>query len=220
MISAEWWQKTDALKQMDGENDQQLQQQAWIEYNKGGSLDYLNENNGSFGKAIKKINGAAQTELDNVLGEQEKQEQNGEGGPPYNYNGKAYDSKTDLYFAILVDKAADQFGIKDILAFGAALSGANILETAAKPGGATPGTSYASKYFRGIKNLSTPLSTRLPTLTGYPFVGKGMRLVFVNTLGKFLDRAVPVFGWGVLLWDAGRTFYRTQIEYNKIVGND
>jgi len=41
MISVEWWQKSDALKQMDGENDQQLQQQAWIEYNKGGSLDYL-----------------------------------------------------------------------------------------------------------------------------------------------------------------------------------
>ena len=35
------WEKTDAQKQMDGENDLQLQQQASIEYNKGGSLDIV-----------------------------------------------------------------------------------------------------------------------------------------------------------------------------------
>ena len=33
------WEKTDAQKQMDGENDLQLQQQASIEYNKGGTLE-------------------------------------------------------------------------------------------------------------------------------------------------------------------------------------
>jgi RHS repeat-associated protein len=172
-----------------------------------------------FAKIADQLASSTQSAFDNAVSQQEQQGEGG-GGPPYYYNGQRYESKSDLYFGILIDKAADQFGIKDIAAFGAALSGANILETGAKTGGATPGTSVASKFFRGIEKLNKPLSTRLPTLTGYPFVGKGMRVVFVNTLGKFLGRAVPILGWGMLLWDAGRTFYRTQVEYNKIVGND
>jgi RHS repeat-associated protein len=56
MLSAEWWQKSDAQKQMDGENDVQLQQQAEIEYNRGGHIDLETDNKGrknNFNKGIK-----------------------------------------------------------------------------------------------------------------------------------------------------------------------
>lgn len=48
---------------------------------------------------------------------------------------------------------------------GAAASGANVLSTRTKPGGATQGTSPASKFFRGIfggRKFSS--SVRAPTL--------------------------------------------------------
>ena len=41
------WEKTDAQKQMDGENDLQLQQQASIEYNKGGTIESTEESSAS-----------------------------------------------------------------------------------------------------------------------------------------------------------------------------
>jgi RHS repeat-associated protein len=138
------------------------------------------------------------------------------GGPPYEYNGVEYNSKSELYTAILINTAADQFGITDILALTAAVSGAPILSTRGKRGGATPGTSPASKYLSKIPGKSP---VRLPGVTGYPKAlgGRGMRIAFTKSIGRFAGRAIPIVGWGTLAYDVGATFYRTQVTYNRIV---
>ena len=45
----------------------------------------------------------------------------GEDPPKYKYKNKFYEDKAKLYGDILLDQAAEQFGIKDILALGAAV---------------------------------------------------------------------------------------------------
>jgi len=37
-----------------------------------------------------------------------------------------------------------------------------------------------------------------------------------KVLGRFAGRAIPVFGWAVLAYNAGMIIYNTQEEYNKI----
>ena len=143
--------------------------------------------------------------------------QSGGGDPTYSYNGQSGLSSTDLYTSILIDQAAKQFGITDIAALGAAISGAPILSTRGKFEDATKGTSIASKYLSKFPGKSP---VPLPTITGYPKAlgGKGMRLMMTNVLGRFVGRAVPIIGWGILTYDIGMTLYKTQVEYNRITG--
>ena len=145
------------------------------------------------------------------------------GEPTYDYNGKSYESKTELYGAILIDQAAEQFGIKDIVALAAGLSGYNVVPTRTKFGGATPKTSLNSimgrKITLSVKEASFGTIKRLPTLTGGPFTGKALRVAMVNTIGKFIGRTLGPIGWVILAYDVGKTFYNTQKIYNKIVNN-
>ncbi|MFV0483179.1 MAG: hypothetical protein ACK5MG_03670 [Bacteroidales bacterium] len=111
----------------------------------------------------------------------------------WEYKGKWYFSKFDLYIAILAYETAEQFGILDVAALMAVLSGQAIIPTRGKFKGATKGTSVASKYLSKIPGTS---SVRLPMITGYPKIvgGKGMRVAFTKIIGKFLGRATPIFG--------------------------
>ncbi|MBX3238280.1 MAG: RHS repeat-associated core domain-containing protein [Chitinophagaceae bacterium] len=181
--------------------------------------DSQDEYKDPFADIANQLENSTQTAFNNVLGQQNQDQQNGQGGPPWYYNGERYDSKSDLYFAILVDQAAEQFGIKDIVAFGAVLAGQPFLDTRGKLGGATKGTSVASKYLSKIPGTSP---VPLPTVTGVPKMlgGQGMRVAFTKVLGRFIGRAVPILGWAVLAYDVGATFVKTQMEYNKIVGED
>ncbi len=136
--------------------------------------------------------------------------------PIYEYNGKKYTSKAKLYTDILVDQAAEQFGIKDIAALAGVISGQPILPTRGKFQGATKGTSVASKYLSRIPGNSP---VPLPTVTGTPKLigGKGMKIALTKTIGRFIGRAVPFVGWAVLAYDTGVTLYKTQTIYNSIV---
>lgn len=137
----------------------------------------------------------------------------------WEYKGKWYFNKTDLYIAILAHTAADQFGISDVVGLMAVLSGQAFIPTRAKLGGATEGTSFASKY---LSKLPYKTSINLPMLTGYPkFIGgKGIRVAFTKILGRFLGRAIPVVGWGILAYDVTYIFYVTQLEFEQIVNHD
>jgi hypothetical protein len=141
--------------------------------------------------------------------------QGGGEDPTYSYDGQYGLSSTDLYTSILIDKAAQQFGITDIAALGAAITGAPLLSTRGKFEGATKGTSIASKYLSKMPGKS-PFP--LPAITGYPRVlgGRGMRVMLTNVVGRFIGRAVPILGWGMLAYDIGMTFYETQVEYDRI----
>lgn len=132
------------------------------------------------------------------------------GGPPWEYNGKQYNSKVDLYQAILVDQAAEQFGIKDILALGAAIDNAGYLSKPFVMEGASTGTSIASKY--GAKLLPQQMPIRM-----FTHFNKAGNAVFTKTLGRFIGRTLGPVGWAILTYDVGKTFYNTHQIYNKIV---
>jgi hypothetical protein len=144
----------------------------------------------------------------------------GEDPPKYKYKDKFYEDKAKLYGDILLDQAAEQFGIKDVLALGAGLSGYNIIPTRGKFEGAIKGTSLNSKLSRNItlsvEKASFGMLKKLPTLTGGPFTGAPLRKMMVNTIGKFLGRTLGPIGWGMLAYDVGMTFYNTQQIYNSI----
>ncbi len=74
--------------------------------------------------------------------------------PTYEYNGKEYRSKADLYAAILADQTMEQFGIKDLVALGAAAAGADILPKRFVTPGSSKNTSVASKYLGKIPEKS------------------------------------------------------------------
>ncbi|CVK16174.1 hypothetical protein Ga0061079_105133 [Apibacter mensalis] len=132
--------------------------------------------------------------------------------PPYKYNNKTYESKEELYGAILLDQASEQLGIKDVVSLAAALDFTFpsidkpfiIEESSSK-------TSYASKY--GSKIFPQKMSQRLPTHI------RGGSLRYTKVLGKFLGRVVGPIGWGVLTYDIGKTLYNTQVIYNRITTN-
>ncbi|WP_262885496.1 hypothetical protein [Tenacibaculum maritimum] len=35
-------------------------------------------------------------------------------------------------------------------------------------------------------------------------------------IGRFIGRATPFIGWGVLAYDLGVIFYNTQVQFNEI----
>lgn len=76
-----------------------------------------------------------------------------------------------------------------------------MLGTGGKFLGATPGTSLASKAAGNLLgDLKLPF--RLPTLTGFPGVGNGLRVSFTEGAARFVGRAVPVVGYALLTYDA------------------
>ena len=137
----------------------------------------------------------------------------------WEYEGKWYFSKFNLYIAILAYEAAEQFGILDIAGLIAVLSGQPFLPTRAKFKGATKGTSIASKYLSKIPGKSP---VRLPMITGTPKIigGKGMRIALTKVIGKFVGRMIPFVGWGILAYDISVILYDTQVVYNLIIDEE
>ena len=129
--------------------------------------------------------------------------------PQYLYKGKKYSDKTKLYFDILLDETAEQFGITDIIALAAVLDNQGLISKPFVHPNASKGTSYASKY--GAKLLPQELPVRLPTRI------RGGTVRYTKVLGRFLGRAAGPIGWGILAYDVGKVLYNTQIMYNSIV---
>ena len=134
-------------------------------------------------------------------------------GDGFLYDGEKYETKPELYLAILVDQTAEQFGIKDIIALAAAIDNLGFVKKPFQMKGASRGTSYASKY--GSKLLPQKMPIRLPT-----HINKAGKVAFTRVLGRFIGRALGPIGWAILAYDVGMTFYNTQIIYNKITEND
>jgi hypothetical protein len=128
--------------------------------------------------------------------------------PTYTYKDESGLTATQLYTNILIDKTAEQFGIKDVAALAAVISGQPILPKRFNTPGATKGTSPASKY---LSKIPGELPFSVPTLTN-----RGIR--FTKLIGRFLGRSVPIVGWGVLVYDVGIVLYNTQVEFDNIVG--
>ncbi|WP_241586466.1 STM2901 family protein [Rosenbergiella epipactidis] len=118
----------------------------------------------------------------------------------YFYDGISNLSPQELLFWVMIDEAHKQLGIKDIVGLASIILGNNIIEIPGKPITATRGTSPASLFFR--KHLSYKFRTRiLPTLTKKSFTLRGIKIFWVNNLGAFAGKAVPVLGWSIMAAD-------------------
>ena len=43
-----------------------------------------------------------------------------------------------------------------------------------------------------------------------------MKIALTKVIGKFVGRAIPFIGWGILAYDLGVILYDTQIVFNHI----
>jgi hypothetical protein len=133
----------------------------------------------------------------------------------YFFNGLSNLTAYELLFWILVDETEKQLGIQDIIGIAGLILGDNTINVPGKPKTATPGTSPASLFFR--KHLDIRFKKRiLPTLTKKSFSLKGIKIMWVNNLGAFAGRTVPVLGWVILAHDVTMISYRTVSRYNSI----
>ncbi|WON76607.1 STM2901 family protein [Serratia sp. UGAL515B_01] len=133
----------------------------------------------------------------------------------YFYKGLTNLTPQELLFWVFVEEVEKQLGIQDIIGVAAVVLGSNIIDVPGKPSTATPGTSHASLFFR--KHISYKFKTRvLPTLTRKSFSLRGIKIMWVNNLGAFVGRAVPVLGWVILANDVSTIGYRTLRNYNTI----
>ncbi|EOS96248.1 hypothetical protein ETR_03844, partial [Erwinia tracheiphila PSU-1] len=46
---------------------------------------------------------------------------------------------------------------------------------------------------------------------------KGIKIMWVNNLGAFVGRAVPILGWAILAHDVTMIGFRTMNTYNSMV---
>ncbi len=163
-----------------------------------------------------------------VLGNKQKQEPlfvglTITGGSHFNFGGSDLNERSEELDTIVVrgkkekpqsDKpnvleragqcALDHYGLN--LALGGsggalAAAGANVIETRGKFAGATPGTSWAGRAASAIYG-DAKMAVKLPTLTGFPGIGNGLKLSSTLSAAKFAGRAVPVFGYALLAADA------------------
>ena len=133
----------------------------------------------------------------------------------YFFDGMNNLTSRELLFWVLVDETEKQLGIKDVIGIASLILGNNIIDIPGKPETATPGTSPASLFFR--KHISYKFRKRvLPTLTKKSVSLKGLKIFWVNNLGAFVGRAVPVLGWVILAQDISVISYRTVTRYNII----
>ncbi|WP_241608497.1 STM2901 family protein [Rosenbergiella epipactidis] len=137
----------------------------------------------------------------------------------YFYDGISNLSPQELLFWVMIDEAHKQLGIKDIVGLASIILGNNIIEIPGKPITATRGTSPASLFFR--KHLSYKFRTRiLPTLTKKSFTLRGIKIFWVNNLGAFVGRAVPVLGWSIMAADVAIISFNTVNRFNTIVSSE
>ncbi|MFU9137121.1 STM2901 family protein [Erwinia tasmaniensis] len=130
----------------------------------------------------------------------------------YFYNGMHNLSAGELFFWIFIEKIDDQYGIHDLVAVSSIILGLPLLKTRAKPGPATKGTSIASRMSRQYLDIHLPF--RLPTITNKSI--KLLKPMYVNNLGAFVGRTVPVVGWLLLANDFAQITFKTMITYNRI----
>ncbi len=137
----------------------------------------------------------------------------------YFYKGMINLSAPELLFWVMIDAVEEQLGVQDMVAVASLILGGNYISVPGKPLTATKSTSPASLFFR--KNLRYIFKSRvLPTLTQKSFSLRGIKIFWVNNLGAFVGRAVPVVGWVILANDVAQISIKTATRYNNIARMD
>jgi hypothetical protein len=122
-------------------------------------------------------------------------------------------SSHGLFFCIFVEETCETLDVKDIAAVIAVLIGQPWLSTRGKFGGATKGTSIASRISRTLLDYDFKRAI-LPTLTNQSLTS--LRLRMVNNLGVFVGRWVPFTGWSITAFDVARITITSIAHYNRL----
>lgn len=119
-----------------------------------------------------------------------------------------------LFFCVMVEETCKALGVEDISAVIAILAGQPVLSTRGKFGGATKGTSIASKVSRALFDYDFERNI-LPTLTNKSILT--LRFRMVNNLGVFVGRWTPMVGWAITVYDVVKISVLTILHYNRLV---
>ena len=129
----------------------------------------------------------------------------------YFFNGLSNISAAELYFWIFLDETSKQLGVDDLFTLALIILGQPIKNTRAKPAGATKGTSYLSYYLRQWLKSEV---RNWPTLTTGSI--KRRKFTYVNNLGAFVGRWIPVAGIVIQAYNVSSITYKTTLRYNLI----
>ncbi|WP_241647878.1 STM2901 family protein [Rosenbergiella metrosideri] len=129
----------------------------------------------------------------------------------YFFNGMINLNAGELFFYIFLEEAQKKLGAEDIIALALIILGQPLQTTRAKPAGATKGTSVLSANLRILLKIKV---NRWPTLTTESI--KKMRFSYVNNLGAFAGRWIPVLGIGFIMNDVTQIAWKTTQRYNLI----
>lgn len=133
----------------------------------------------------------------------------------YFYGGLSNLSAGELYFFIFLEEAKKQLGVDDIVTLALIILGQPYLSTRNKPAGATRGTSILSEYLRSWLKIRVH---RWPTLTNESI--RHLRFSYVNNLGAFAGRWIPVLGIAFIISDVTLISWRATNKYNTIARGD
>jgi hypothetical protein len=132
----------------------------------------------------------------------------------YSYEDHRNLTPQGLFFCVMVEETCKAFGTGDIAAVISILAGQPVLSTRGKFGGATRGTSVASKVSRALFDYDFERNV-LPTLTNKSILA--LRFRMVNNLGVFIGRWTPIVGWVVTAYDVVKISVSTILHYNQLV---
>ncbi|WP_017347446.1 STM2901 family protein [Pantoea sp. A4] len=129
----------------------------------------------------------------------------------YYFNGMHNLTAGELFFFIFLEEAQKKLGVDDIAALALIILGQPSKSTRGKPEGATKGTSILSERLRRWLNVRVH---RWPTLTTGSIVR--LRFSYVNNLGAFAGRWIPILGIAFILNDVTQIALKTTQHYNKV----
>ncbi|CNI61888.1 STM2901 family protein [Yersinia bercovieri] len=134
----------------------------------------------------------------------------------YFFNGLSNLTSGELFFWVFLDETGKQIGVSDYFTLALIILGQPSIDTRGKPIGATPGTSPLSYHLRQLLKVKI---NNWPTLTS----GSISRLKFsyVNNLGAFVGRWIPILGLVIMANDVATIAWKTTSRFNTIArGSD
>jgi len=115
----------------------------------------------------------------------------GNNPPKWKYNGKIYESKSELYSAILLDQAMPQFGFKDMLSLAAVLDNQGVFATKSiQMKGASGGSSVVSEFLHDKMYHKPYGKFTKQKFTHFRKVGTRITLRGTTSVGRFIGRWV------------------------------
>ncbi|WP_408005452.1 STM2901 family protein [Pseudomonas huanghezhanensis] len=135
----------------------------------------------------------------------------------YCYDGDCGLTANQLLWIIASETAMEELGLDDVAAAFGIVTGANIIPTRTKPGGATKNTSILSLLLRrALKKRRFPGGYRAPSIVGWrpPHIRR------TPSIAAFIARAIPVAGWAYTAAELGLIGYKTVVTYNSIVSTE